>query len=186
MQLLEKGFIYKDSMLQFFDSEAGRFLPDRYVEGTCPRCDYDGARGDQCDNCGSTLDATDLISPRSRFTGSRPELRETEHFFFRFAAARAGTAQFRETYQRIDKLGQRPPGRHPRPRRRHAESGMRFGRPIPGDCALKPRRRICRLDGHEPRPRRRTATLPFVLYTPAGCDWFHFQLWEPGAAKRCR
>ena len=86
MQLLEKGFIYKDSMLQFFDSEAGRFLPDRYVEGTCPRCDYDGARGDQCDNCGSTLDATDLISPRSRFTGSRPELRETEHFFFRFSS----------------------------------------------------------------------------------------------------
>ena len=86
MQLLEKGFIYRDSMLQFYDSQAGRFLPDRYVEGICPRCDYEGARGDQCDNCGSTLDATDLISPRSRFTGSTPELRESEHFFFRFSA----------------------------------------------------------------------------------------------------
>ena len=86
MELLDNGFIYKDSMLQFFDTQAGRFLPDRYVEGTCPRCDYEGARGDQCDNCGATLDATDLISPRSRFTGTTPELRESEHFFFRFSS----------------------------------------------------------------------------------------------------
>ncbi|HEY7269675.1 MAG TPA: methionine--tRNA ligase, partial [Dehalococcoidia bacterium] len=86
LRLLEKGDIYKGSMLQFYDSEAGRFLPDRYVEGECPRCGYKKARGDQCDNCGSTLDATDLINPTSRFTGSTPELRESEHFFFRQSA----------------------------------------------------------------------------------------------------
>ena len=86
MRLLQKGYIYKDTMLQFYDDEAKRFLPDRYVEGTCPRCGYERARGDQCDNCGSTLDAVDLINPRSRFTGSRPELKESEHFFLRLSA----------------------------------------------------------------------------------------------------
>jgi methionyl-tRNA synthetase len=86
LKILEAGYIYKNTMLQFYDETAGRFLPDRYIEGTCPRCGYEKARGDQCDNCGSTLDATDLINPRSRFTGTTPELRETEHFFFRLSA----------------------------------------------------------------------------------------------------
>jgi methionyl-tRNA synthetase len=86
LRLYEKGYIYKDSVEQFYDAQAKRFLPDRYVEGTCPRCGYERARGDQCDNCGSTLDPTDLINPRSRFTGTTPELRESEHFFFRFSA----------------------------------------------------------------------------------------------------
>jgi len=81
LRLLQNSYIYKGSMLQFYDEQAKRFLPDRYVEGTCPRCDYEGARGDQCDNCGSNLDATDLINPRSRFTGTEPVLRETEHYF---------------------------------------------------------------------------------------------------------
>ncbi len=65
-----------------FDPVAGRFLPDRYVEGTCPICGYADARGDQCDNCGNTLDPTDLINPRSKLTQATPELRQTEHFFF--------------------------------------------------------------------------------------------------------
>jgi methionyl-tRNA synthetase len=86
MRLLEKDYIYKGTMLQFYDEAARRFLPDRYVEGTCPRCDYERARGDQCDNCGSTLDAVDLINPRSRFTGTTPELKESEHFFLRLSA----------------------------------------------------------------------------------------------------
>ncbi|MGE0058544.1 MAG: methionine--tRNA ligase [Dehalococcoidia bacterium] len=85
LRLLEKGYIYKNTVMQFYDSQAKRFLPDRYVEGTCPRCGYERARGDQCDNCGSTLDATDLINPKSRFTGTTPEQRETEHFFFKFS-----------------------------------------------------------------------------------------------------
>ena len=59
----------------------GRTLPDRYVEGTCPICGYDGARGDQCDNCGNQLDPADLINPRSKINGETPKFVETEHFF---------------------------------------------------------------------------------------------------------
>ena len=67
-------------------AQEGRFLPDRYVEGICPHCDFDGARGDQCDNCGRTLDPVDLIEPRCRFDGSTPERRQSEHFFLRLSA----------------------------------------------------------------------------------------------------
>ncbi len=81
LTLLEAGYLTKDSSEQFYDPDAGRFLPDRYVGGTCPHCDYSDARGDQCENCGRTLDATDLIDPRSKLTGAIPELRRTEHFF---------------------------------------------------------------------------------------------------------
>jgi methionyl-tRNA synthetase len=81
LRLLEAGYLTKDSSEQFYDPDAGRFLPDRYVGGTCPHCDYTDARGDQCENCGRTLDATDLINPRSKLTGATPELRETEHYF---------------------------------------------------------------------------------------------------------
>ena len=59
----------------------GRTLPDRYIEGTCPICGYDGARGDQCDNCGNQLDPVDLINPRSRINGETPKFIETEHYF---------------------------------------------------------------------------------------------------------
>lgn len=85
LKLQDKGYIYKKTVEQSYDAQAKRFLPDRYVEGTCPRCGYERARGDQCDNCGSTLDPTELINPKSRFTGTTPELRETEHFFYRFS-----------------------------------------------------------------------------------------------------
>ncbi len=75
------GFIDTRTTDQFFDPQAGRFLPDRYVEGTCPACGYDGARGDQCEQCGKTLDPVDLIEPRSKLTGATPEPRQTEHYF---------------------------------------------------------------------------------------------------------
>lgn len=86
MALLAKGHIYKATTQQFFDVQAGRFLPDRYVEGTCPNCGYEKARGDQCDNCGRTLDPEQLLQPRSKLTGATPEMRDTEHFFFRLSA----------------------------------------------------------------------------------------------------
>ena len=79
--LLENGYVVKGKSEQFYDPEAQRFLPDRYVEGTCPHCGYPDARGDQCDNCGRTLDPTDLLEPRSKLSGATPERRETEHFF---------------------------------------------------------------------------------------------------------
>jgi len=81
IRLLENGYLVKGSSEQFYDPEAGRFLPDRYVEGECPHCGYPDARGDQCDNCGRTLDPSDLIKPRSRLSGATPDLRETEHYF---------------------------------------------------------------------------------------------------------
>lgn len=80
-RLVENGYIATRTSEQLFDPEARRFLPDRYVEGTCPHCGYGAARGDQCDNCGRQLDPVDLISPRSRLTGATPELRGTEHYF---------------------------------------------------------------------------------------------------------
>ena len=79
--LLNGGYLFTETTDQMFDPIAERFLPDRYVEGTCPICGYGDARGDQCDNCGNTLDPVDLINPRSRLSGATPELRPTEHFF---------------------------------------------------------------------------------------------------------
>jgi methionyl-tRNA synthetase len=80
-RLLENGYLYTKSEEHPYSVTEGRFLPDRYVEGTCPHCGYDGARGDQCENCGTLLSAIELIDPRSRNDGSTPEIRETTHFF---------------------------------------------------------------------------------------------------------
>ncbi len=81
-RLYDAGHLQLQTQRQLFSEAEGRFLPDRYVEGTCPVCGFNGARGDQCENCGSLLDAVDLIDPRSKTDGSRPVWRETEHFFF--------------------------------------------------------------------------------------------------------
>jgi methionyl-tRNA synthetase len=82
----ERGTIVEGTSQQFFDPEKQRFLPDRYVEGTCPHCGYGQARGDQCDNCGRTLDPIDLIDPRSRLSGATPVQRETTHWFLKLSA----------------------------------------------------------------------------------------------------
>ncbi len=83
---LQDGYIYKDIQKQLYDPVAGRFLADRYVEGTCPYCSSEEARGDQCDNCGRTYEAIELQNPRSKITSSTNlEVRETEHFFFDLA-----------------------------------------------------------------------------------------------------
>jgi methionyl-tRNA synthetase len=84
LTLYQKGYIFKDTMQSPYCPTDRRFLPDRYIEGTCPNCSYPGARGDQCDNCGHTLDPVDLINPKCRLCGSQTsaiEIRETEHFF---------------------------------------------------------------------------------------------------------
>ncbi|MDX2234742.1 MAG: methionine--tRNA ligase [Hyphomonadaceae bacterium] len=78
------GLIEERTSRQVYSIDDGRFLPDRYVEGTCPHCDFDRARGDQCDNCGRLLDPTDLKNPRSKISGStNVEVRETAHLFLR-------------------------------------------------------------------------------------------------------
>jgi len=81
LALLKNGYLYTERQQQWYAAAQRRFLPDRYVEGTCYICGYTNARGDQCDNCGSLLDATQLIDPRSKTDGSTPELLETEHFY---------------------------------------------------------------------------------------------------------
>jgi len=86
LTLLDKGHIYKESMPLPYCPNDRRFLPDRYVEGTCPHCGYDGARGDQCDNCGKTINAADLLNMRCRICGATPEIRTSEHFFLRLSA----------------------------------------------------------------------------------------------------
>ncbi|WP_116021880.1 methionine--tRNA ligase [Thermomonospora umbrina] len=78
--LHDNGYIFPKSTLGAISPSTGRTLPDRYIEGTCPICGYDGARGDQCDNCGNQLDPVDLINPRSRINGETPKFVETEHF----------------------------------------------------------------------------------------------------------
>jgi methionyl-tRNA synthetase len=79
--LYERGHIFEQSMLVAFSTTTGNTLPDRYIEGTCPICGFENARGDQCDNCGNQLDPIDLINPRSRIDGTTPEFRETNHLF---------------------------------------------------------------------------------------------------------
>ncbi len=86
ISLLDDGYIYKDIMSQPFCEAHGRFLADRYVEGICPHCNFNGARGDQCDGCGNTLDPKDLIDIKHRDCEARPIFRDTEHFFLKLTA----------------------------------------------------------------------------------------------------
>ena len=81
LKLLERESLYLAKQELLYDEQEGRFLPDRFVEGTCYICGYAEARGDQCDNCGNLIDAVQLINPRSKLTGNTPVIRETEHYF---------------------------------------------------------------------------------------------------------
>lgn len=81
---LKKGYLFEMEEEQFFDPVANMFLPDRYVEGVCPNCGYNQARGDQCDNCGAYYNQLDLLSPRSLVSGQKPTVRKTTHWYFRF------------------------------------------------------------------------------------------------------
>jgi methionyl-tRNA synthetase len=81
LALLQNSYLYRETQQMFYSESAQRFLPDRYVEGECYICHYPDARGDQCDNCGNVLDVVQLINPRSKIDGSRPVVRETEHYF---------------------------------------------------------------------------------------------------------
>jgi methionyl-tRNA synthetase len=81
LALYRNGYIVAKTTKGAISPSTGRTLPDRYVEGTCPICGYEGARGDQCDNCGNQLDAIDLINPHSRINGETPQFVDTEHLF---------------------------------------------------------------------------------------------------------
>lgn len=79
---LRNGILSEKTESQLYDEEAGMFLPDRYVEGTCPVCANPDARGDQCERCGTFLNPTELIDPRSKISGKRPSVRRTKHWYF--------------------------------------------------------------------------------------------------------
>lgn len=81
VKLYEQGDFIEETTEQLYDEEAKQFLADRFVIGTCPRCGHEEAYGDQCENCGSTLNATDLINPKSTISGVVPSLKETKHWF---------------------------------------------------------------------------------------------------------
>ncbi|HEY1973417.1 MAG TPA: methionine--tRNA ligase [Pseudonocardia sp.] len=81
LALYRNGYVVPKTAMGAISPSTGRTLPDRYIEGTCPICGYDSARGDQCDNCGNQLDPADLINPRSKINGETPKFVETEHFF---------------------------------------------------------------------------------------------------------
>ena len=99
LKLLDNGFIDKQKTLQAFDPIDNKFLPDRYVEGQCPKCDYGEARGDQCDSCSSTLDPEELINPVSKLSGNPAEFKETEHFFLKLSLLGEKLSPWLETKQ---------------------------------------------------------------------------------------
>jgi len=107
--LKEKGYLYAEIQKQWYSTTQERFLPDRYVEGTCYICGFENARGDQCDQCGNLLEANGLINPRSKMDGSTPELRETEHFYLDLGALQTQIVDFlkeREDYWRPNVIRQ--------------------------------------------------------------------------------
>jgi methionyl-tRNA synthetase len=86
LKLLDGGYIYKNTVPQAYCPKCQRFLPDRYVEGTCPYCQFPQARGDQCDECGRTMNPNDLLDLRCRICGTEPRFEVSEHFFLRLSA----------------------------------------------------------------------------------------------------
>ncbi len=109
LALQENGFLYEKSSAQWYSPSSKRFLPDRYVEGTCYLCGFEGARSDQCDNCGNPLEAEKLINPRSKIDGSTPELRDTNHFYLDLSKLEPDVARFlreRKPYWRDTVIGQ--------------------------------------------------------------------------------
>ncbi|MCX6056276.1 MAG: methionine--tRNA ligase [Chloroflexi bacterium] len=109
LALKKNGFLYTESQMQWYAPSQQRFLPDRYVEGTCYLCGYENARSDQCDKCGNLLDAAQLIHPRSKIDGSLPELRATEHFYLDLGRLQELVVEFlkiRDSYWRPNVLRQ--------------------------------------------------------------------------------
>ena len=131
------GYIVPKTTMGAISPSTGRTLPDRYIEGTCPICGYDSARGDQCDNCGNQLDPIDLINPKSRINGETPKFVETEHFFLDLPALAEVLRQWLDTRE-----GWRP-------------NVLRFSRNLLDD--LQPRAITRDLEWGVPIPLRRLA-----------------------------
>ncbi|NJD60703.1 MAG: methionine--tRNA ligase [Anaerolineales bacterium] len=137
LALDKNGFLYTESRPQWYSPQAKRFLPDRYVEGTCYICGFEGARSDQCDRCGSVLEPEKLLNPHYKLDGSTPELRETRHYFLDLSKLEPEVEQFlrqRQDYWRETVVGQslgqiESEGLLPRPITRDLDWGI----PVPVD-----------------------------------------------------
>lgn len=99
LDFYRRGLLQERQQLQFYDEEAGMFLPDRYVEGTCPNCGYDRARGDQCEQCGAYYDQLALKHPRSLLSGKSPAVRPTTHWYFRLSQFQHALEEYLATHQ---------------------------------------------------------------------------------------
>jgi methionyl-tRNA synthetase len=86
LKLMEGGYIYKAIVSQPYCPQCRRYLPDRYIEGTCPFCGSVNARGDQCDDCGKPMNPGEMLEPRCRLCGGTPQFQDSEHFFFKLSA----------------------------------------------------------------------------------------------------
>lgn len=137
LALKENGYLFTKVEPQWYSPSAGKFLPDRFVEGTCYLCGYQEARSDQCDQCGNVLEAAQLIDPKSKIDGSTPELRETEHFYIDLSALEPKVKNFlreRSGHMRDTVLGEslgkiESEGLKPRPITRDLDWGI----PVPVD-----------------------------------------------------
>ena len=135
LALQKNGFLFTKKTMQWYSPSARRFLPDRYVEGTCYLCGDPGARSDQCDKCGNVLEPEKLLNPRSKLDGSVPELRETEHYFLDLSKLEPEVTSFlreRSGYFRETVLGEslgkiEAEGLKPRPITRDLDWGI----PVP-------------------------------------------------------
>jgi methionyl-tRNA synthetase len=131
LALKENGYLYTDKSMQWYSPSTKRFLPDRYVEGTCYICGFEAARSDQCDNCGNVLEPEKLINPRSK-EGGALELRETEHFYLDLSKLEPDVKEFltqRQSYWRDTVVGEslrkiESEGLKPRPITRDLDWGV--------------------------------------------------------------
>lgn len=139
LALQRNGFLFKQTSRQWYSASAARFLPDRYVEGTCYICGFAGARSDQCDNCGNVLEPEKLISPRATTGDGSLELRETEHFYLDLSKLEPDVKAFlrdRADHMRDTVIGEslgkiESEGLRPRPITRDLDWGI----PVPTDEA---------------------------------------------------
>ena len=136
LNLLEKNYLVKRYMVSPFCKKLNKFMPDRYIEGTCPYCGYDGARGDQCDNCGRTLDPIELINPVCTLVHETPVFRVTEHFFLTLDSLQNDLSDYIDSKsywkQNVLKFTQNfiNEGLHPRAITRDLDWGVKI--PLPG------------------------------------------------------
>ena len=180
--MLANGYMVEQTTQAAISPSTGRTLPDRYIEGTCPICGYGDARGDQCDNCGNQLDATDLINPRSKINGETPSFVETQHFFLDLPALADALGEWldeREAERHLAAQRHQVQPEHPQgdpaarddPRHRLGHPGARAGRtsrPSGSTSGSTRSSATCRPRSSGPRRLGRARALARVVERPGG------------------